>query len=126
MGANASKIFRYKLSDDIMLDIAQFAKIHELDDRHTYKEAWIVWLNENQDQVDREMRRLQDLDYQVGQIALPMLLGLVENVGKPLLLNKEKVSFPFVQILSLNCALNQIVSPHCKGKCRNILPMEQD
>jgi hypothetical protein len=64
IGANASKIFRYKLSDDIMLDIAQFAKIHELDDRHTYKDAWIVWLNENQDQVEREVRRLQELDYQ--------------------------------------------------------------
>lgn len=63
--ANAiGKIFRYKLSDEIMTCIAQFAKIHQLDDRHTYKEAWTVWLSENQDQVEREIQRLQQLDYQ--------------------------------------------------------------
>jgi hypothetical protein len=62
--ANASKIFRYKLSDDIMLCIAQFAKIHQLDDRHTYKEAWTEWVTANQDQVEREVQRLQQLAYQ--------------------------------------------------------------
>ena len=62
--ATTSKIFRYKLSDDIMLCIAQFAKIHQLDDRHTYKDAWTVWLTANQDQVEREVQRLQQLDYQ--------------------------------------------------------------
>ena len=59
-----NKIFRYKLSDDIMLCIAQFSKIHQLDDRHMYKEAWTAWLNENQDQVEREVQRLQQLAYQ--------------------------------------------------------------
>jgi hypothetical protein len=61
--AKTSKIFRYKLCDDIMLCIAQFSKIHQLDDRHTYKEAWALWLTENQDQVEREVRRLQQLEY---------------------------------------------------------------
>jgi phage terminase Nu1 subunit (DNA packaging protein) len=58
-----SKIFRYKLCDDIMNCIAQFSKIHQLDDRHTYKDAWAFWLTENQDQVEREVQRLQQLDY---------------------------------------------------------------
>jgi len=62
MGAN-SKIYRYKLSDEIMTCIAQFAKIHQLDDRHTYKEAWTLWLSENQDIVERDIQRLQQLDY---------------------------------------------------------------
>ena len=62
--ANATnKIFRYKLSDEIMTCISQFAKIHELDDRHTYKEAWTLWLAENEDEVEREIQRLQQLDY---------------------------------------------------------------
>jgi hypothetical protein len=60
---NKGKIFRYKLSDEIMLNITQFAKIHQLDDRHQYKEAWIRWLSDNQDEVEREVSRLQQLEY---------------------------------------------------------------
>jgi hypothetical protein len=59
----ASKIFRYKLSDDIMLNITQFAKIHQLDDRHSYKEAWNHWLADNQDSVEREVSRLGQVGY---------------------------------------------------------------
>ena len=58
-----SKIFRYKLSDEIMENIAQFAKIHQFDDRHMYKEAWTRWLAAEQDNVEREVARLQHLDY---------------------------------------------------------------
>jgi hypothetical protein len=58
-----SKIFRYKLSDEIMENIAQFAKIHQFDDRHMYKEAWTRWLAAEQDNVEREVARLQQLDY---------------------------------------------------------------
>jgi hypothetical protein len=58
-----SKIFRYKLNDDIMSSITQFAKIHQLDDRHTYKDSWTHWLAENQDCVEREVSRLKELNY---------------------------------------------------------------
>ena len=60
---NTSKIFRFKLSDDILLLITQFAKMHQYDDRHTYKEAWTRWLAAEQDNVEREVARLQHLDY---------------------------------------------------------------
>jgi hypothetical protein len=59
----SSKIFRYKLSDDILLNITQFAKIHQFDDRHMYKDAWLIWLAEHQDSVEREVARLEQLDY---------------------------------------------------------------
>ena len=58
-----AKIFRYKLDDTIMTLIAQFAKIHEKEDRHAYKEAWAIWLIDNQDMVNREVTRLEELDY---------------------------------------------------------------
>lgn len=58
-----NKIFRYKLCDDILLNITQFAKIHQFDDRHSYKEAWANWLVDNQDRVEREVSRLQQLAY---------------------------------------------------------------
>jgi hypothetical protein len=59
----ATKIFRYKLSDDIMTNITQFAKIHQLDDRHQYKEAWTRWLAAEEESVEREVLRLQQLNY---------------------------------------------------------------
>lgn len=60
---NNSKIFRFKLSDDIMLLITQFAKIHQYDDRHSYKEAWEIWTKVQQDYIERDISRLQQLGY---------------------------------------------------------------
>jgi len=63
MATTSVKIFRFKLSDEVMTLITQFSKIHQFDDRHTYKEAWSIWLTENQDTVEREMMRLEQLGY---------------------------------------------------------------
>lgn len=62
-GENNTKIFRYKLSDGILSIITQFAKIHQLDDRHSYKEAWKVWLNENKEYIEDETDRLVAAGY---------------------------------------------------------------
>lgn len=62
-GENNTKIFRYKLSNDILSIITQFAKIHQLDDRHSYKEAWEVWLNENKEYIADETDRLVAAGY---------------------------------------------------------------
>ena len=58
-----SKVFRFKFTDDIMGKLSSFSKIHEYDDRHTYKDAWNYWLNENREVVDREIARLTHLGY---------------------------------------------------------------
>jgi len=60
---NKSKIFRFKLSDEIMLLITQFAKMHQYDDRHAYKEAWEDWYNVQQDLLEREVSRLEQIGY---------------------------------------------------------------
>lgn len=62
-GENNTKIFRYKLSNYILSIITQFAKIHQLDDRHSYKEAWEVWLNENKEYIADETDRLVAAGY---------------------------------------------------------------
>ena len=62
-GENNTKIFRYKLSNDILSIITQFSKIHQLDDRHSYKEAWEVWLNENKEYIKDETDRLVAAGY---------------------------------------------------------------
>jgi hypothetical protein len=58
-----SKIFRFKLSDEIMLLITQFAKMHQYDDRHTYKEAWQLWFETHDELLEREIKRLNQLGY---------------------------------------------------------------
>ena len=45
-------ILRFNFSEDIMDMIAEFAKLHRFDDRHTYKEHWTAWFEENNDELE--------------------------------------------------------------------------
>jgi hypothetical protein len=63
MSAINNKIFRFKLSDDIVSLITQFAKIHQYDDRHTYKDAWQNWFKSQEELLEREILRLNQLGY---------------------------------------------------------------
>lgn len=56
-------IFRFKFSSDFTDRLTPFAKLHQYDDRHTYKEAWTQWLVINDELVDTEVRRLKGLGY---------------------------------------------------------------
>lgn len=58
-----NKIFRFKLNDELMLLITQFAKMHQYDDRHSYKEAWQLWTKSEEELIEREISRLQQLGY---------------------------------------------------------------
>ena len=60
---NTNKIFRFKLADETMSLITQFAKIHQNDDRHTYKAAWQGWLMEQRGLLETEVLRLKALGY---------------------------------------------------------------
>jgi len=57
-------IYRYKFSDSIIQLLYAFSKIHQYDDRCTFKEAWNLWLEENQQIIECEIRRLNNLDYE--------------------------------------------------------------
>jgi hypothetical protein len=57
-------IYRYKFSDSIIQLLYAFSKIHQYDDRSTFKEAWNSWLDENQEIVEYEIRRLNNLEYE--------------------------------------------------------------
>jgi len=46
-----------------MNEIAAFSKIHQHDDRHTYREAWNRWKDNQRDIVDAEVQRLTGLGY---------------------------------------------------------------
>jgi hypothetical protein len=57
------KMFRFKLSDEIMNLITQFAKIHKYDDRHTYKSAWQGFVQRQDELFQSEIQRLVQLGY---------------------------------------------------------------
>jgi len=57
-------IFRYKFSKTFMDNLYEFSKIHEHDDRSTYKENWEIWLQENNELVKNEINILQNTGYE--------------------------------------------------------------
>jgi hypothetical protein len=60
-------IYRYKFSDNFTSELLTFSKIHQYDNRKDYKEAWTVWLDEYENIVLEEVKRLEDLNY-IGDI----------------------------------------------------------
>jgi hypothetical protein len=57
-------IFRYKFNDLFAEQLYEFSKIHQYDDRTTFKEAWTEWTEENNELIDSEVKRLTDLGYE--------------------------------------------------------------
>lgn len=58
-----SAIYRYKFSKKFMDQLFVFSKVHEYDDRHSFKEAWHVWKDEHSELVQDEIERLTQLGY---------------------------------------------------------------
>ena len=60
-------IYRYKFTDDFTSELFKFSKVHQYDDRKTFKEAWNVWMENNEEIVNLEYRRLKTHGY-IGDI----------------------------------------------------------
>ena len=56
-------IFRYKFTCDFTSELFKFSKIHQYDHRKDFKEAWKIWLQENEEIIEEEVRRLTNLGY---------------------------------------------------------------
>jgi len=56
-------IFRFKFTEPFMVDLNKFAKIHQYDHRKDFKEAWEIWTEENDDIIQEEVDRLNNLGY---------------------------------------------------------------
>ena len=54
---------RFNFTDEVMDIITQFAKIHKFDDRHTYRENWDKWVEENNSILSKEIQRLIENGY---------------------------------------------------------------
>ena len=46
-----------------MIELYNFSKIHQYDDRKEFKSAWNVWTEENAELIEDETRRLTNLNY---------------------------------------------------------------
>jgi hypothetical protein len=58
-----NKIYRFKFTEEFMQEIYAFSKIHQYDDKNTFKESWKDFLLENEDMIYMEVRRLNQLGY---------------------------------------------------------------
>jgi hypothetical protein len=56
-------IFRYKFTEQFTDELYHFSKIHQYDHRKDFKEAWNIWINENEDLVETEIARLVEIGY---------------------------------------------------------------
>ena len=56
-------IYRYKFTDEFTGEMFKFSKIHQYDHRKDFKEAWNIWLEDNDEIVSDEVRRLTNLSY---------------------------------------------------------------
>jgi hypothetical protein len=56
-------IYRFKFSTDFMEKMYEFSKIHQYDERKVFKESWELWIKENEDSMNNEFRRLDELRY---------------------------------------------------------------
>jgi hypothetical protein len=56
-------IYRYKFDDDFVNDLSRFAKVHQYDTRGDFKDAWNVWIADNDDIISVEINRLKGLHY---------------------------------------------------------------
>ena len=57
-------IYRYKFTKEFTDELFKFSKIHQYDHRKDFKDAWTTWLEENDDIVSSEFKRLKSLGYE--------------------------------------------------------------
>ena len=62
---NNIKTFRHEFSKAFIEQLSQFSKVHQYDDRHTYKSEWTKWTQREEisQAIETERRRLHENGY---------------------------------------------------------------
>lgn len=60
---NSHQIYRYKFLPNIIDLLTRFSKTHQYDPKKIYKEAWETFVEENSEELGREVIRLTELGY---------------------------------------------------------------
>jgi hypothetical protein len=56
-------IYRFKFTEEFIKELYEFSKIHQYDERKDFKEAWKIWTEENENIINYEITRLNNLGY---------------------------------------------------------------
>jgi len=56
-------IYRYTFTETFTDELFKFSKIHQYDERKAFKEAWNIWMEDNDYIVNEEYRRLKEIGY---------------------------------------------------------------
>lgn len=56
-------IYRYKFTNEFTNELFKFSKVHQYDHRKDFKDAWEKWIEENENIVEEEVRRLTNIGY---------------------------------------------------------------
>jgi hypothetical protein len=64
LNQDSINIYRYKFNNEFICELDKFSKIHQYDHRNVFKDAWNVWVDENDELVNEEVRRLTNNGYQ--------------------------------------------------------------
>ena len=59
------KTFRFIYSNDFIKELEYFSKVHEYDDRKSFKEAWTLWIREDniKKQIEQEIEKSNNEGY---------------------------------------------------------------
>lgn len=57
-------IFRFNFSEEFNKELGYFAKLHKHEDRIEFKENWQEWIEDNEDLINEERKRLVNLGYE--------------------------------------------------------------
>ena len=58
-----ASIYRYKFTQEFMDELYKFSKVHQYDDRKVFKEAWNNWTEDEEELIEKEINRLEELGY---------------------------------------------------------------
>jgi len=56
-------IYRFKFTENFMKELYKFSKVHQYDERSIFKEAWLLWIQENESFIKEETERISNLGY---------------------------------------------------------------
>lgn len=84
-------IYRFKFNDNIILILKEFAKLHQFDDRITFKEAWTEWIKLYNSEIEEERKRLEAIGY-TSDVIIKMFKSTRYYFKKKLTIKKEEIN----------------------------------
>jgi len=108
-------IYRFKFTEDFMQDLSKFAKIHQYDDRISFKEAWTVWTEEYSDIIKQEEDRLYILGYKGDDVLDKMFKSARYYFRKKVIAPKPALQIRKTYV-SINKELLARMDAHIKGE----------